>query len=48
MSAEAELDVTPASARMMQVLLGPGGVQDRAEAAVRQTCSADPRNPALL
>ena len=48
MSAEVELDVTPASARMMQVLLGSGGVQDRAEAAVRQACAADPRNPALL
>ena len=37
-----------ASARMMQALLGPGGVQDRAEGAVRQELAADPHNPALL
>ena len=33
---------------MMHALLGPGGVQDRAEGAVRQALAADPRNPALL
>ena len=37
-----------ASARMMQALLGPGGVQDRAEGAVRQALATDPHNPALL
>ena len=40
--------VTRATARMMQALLGPGGVQDQAEAAVRQALAADPGDTAVL
>ena len=46
--AEAEMAVTRATARMMQALLGPGGVQDQAEAAVRQALAADPGDTAVL